>query len=378
MIQAFFSYAHIDWEAPADREDVQGLVNGLQPQVHAELGRKGFRVWRDDKLRMGNRWRSCLDDVLQDSEFLIVLLSQGWLKSEICGWEYDSFKRKTSVLGQNDRILPISLRKLDEDDLKGLTEQQRRRYDELLAIQQANWRDLPQLSERDLRRLLSTTAKAMKSCVHSLPKPTQGAQTVSTRQPESMEVPVNGHVVPPVSGDYYIPRQARDTAQLKLAVAGLTSVETDEGTVVFAIKGLTVQTVLDGGRIVNENTKFSTGWQGPIAKVTRVQTGVYRTTLQIDAATDYLQGEPLVGRGDVGHVHMFDIDAPEAAHVDVRGTVSIQRQAVEIIEKHCDLEPDEKEARDVMIKRLTTLLLKKHITPNANLEGARDDRSAND
>ncbi len=377
MIQAFFSYAHIDWEAPADSEDVQGLVNGLAAQVRAELGSKKFRIWRDDELRIGTRWRACLDDVMQGSEFLIVLLSQGWLKSEICGWEYDSFKRKIDALGQSDRIVPISLRELDENDLKGLTEQERRRYDELLAIQQANWRDLPQLSERDLRRLLSTTAKAMKSCVQSLPKPAQVGQPVPVHQADNAEMPVNGHVVPPVSGDYYIPRQARDTAQLKLAVAGLTSVETDEGTVVFAVKGLSVQTVLSGGRIVNENARFSTGWQGPIGKVTRVQTGAYRTTLQIDAAMDYLQGEPLVGKGDVGHVHLFDIDAPEAAHVDVSGTVSIQRQAVEIIEKHCDLEPDEKEARDVMIKRLTKLLLDKHITPNANLEGASDDRSAN-
>ena len=108
MTQAFFSYARIDWNAPANSDDVQGLVNGLEPQVHAELGNKSFSVWRNDKLRWGDAWREKLHDVIHRSDFFIVLLSNSWLRSKTCGWEYDAFQDRVKTDGLKDRILPDS------------------------------------------------------------------------------------------------------------------------------------------------------------------------------------------------------------------------------------------------------------------------------
>ena len=46
-MQAFFSYARIDWNAPADRKNSRSNMTGLAPQVHAAMAERQFKLWRD-------------------------------------------------------------------------------------------------------------------------------------------------------------------------------------------------------------------------------------------------------------------------------------------------------------------------------------------
>lgn len=376
MVKAFFSYAHIDWDAPADKQNVQRLVNGLEAQVQALQGDRTFQIWRDEEsLRFGDNWRDELQSVLSEVDFLIVLLSPGWLKSDYCGWEFDHFKQSASA---NGCMLPISLRKLDDRQLAKLNEDQQGRHEELRAIQHKSWANLDGLDDRDVDTLLTETAAAISDRILDLDPPQVGSETGRKAEARNSAIPVDAHVIPPVSGDYYIPPQARDTCQLKLAVPGLASVETEEGTVVFAIAHMTVQTNITGGRIVSENPRFSTPWVGPIATVTRVQTSAQTTSLTVQANSTEMQGEPLAGKGDSGHVYLFEFEAEKTAQVEVTGSVNIRRQAVRIVEEQSDLSQSDQDKREVMLQRLADILLRKHIHPNAELEGACDDRSSGD
>lgn len=372
MPLAFFSYAHLDWDAPADRANVRALVGGLGPQVRAAMGDKTFEVWRDEQnLRWGDDWRDNLGEVLDRAELLIVLVSPAWLKSDVCAEEYEHFKKKQPDSG---RILPISMRQINQRHLDRVTKAQKKRYSDLRKIQHRLWQDLPSLDDRGLDMLLADTAQALADRLLEFDPAKQQLQTVDTVSP--VVTPIDVQIIPPVSGDYYIPSQARDTCQLKLAASGLAMAETEYGTVVFAIRSMIVRTNLEGGRIVEENPKFAAPWNGPVATVVRGETTAHQSSLVVNSRDNIvMQGEPLSGGGDVGHVHLFNIEADDDACVEVNGIVSIQRHAIRIEETQSDLEPTQEESRQVMLKRLTDILLRDHIESKIKLEGARYDRS---
>ena len=378
MLKIFLSYAHIDWHAPANQDDVRGLVNGLEPQLHAELGHKNVTVWRDEKgIRWGDDWRTKLDETVKSSAFLIVLLSPGWLKSKVCGWEYDTFRDSIAARGLKDRILPISLRAVTDADLKGLTEKQRLRYDQLRAIQQQKWEHLAELEQRGLNRLLDLAARTLKEVIQSTPDEPEPVPPPAN-PPKDGPAPIDTEISPPVSGEYHMPSQSQNTCWLKLVSSGLASTETDEGTVIFETTGFAITTKVTGASITDENPTFAQKWTGPIAAVTRIPAKPNETALLLERTDCVMRGEPLAGKGEGGHVYLFEYERDGDAPVEVTGEVRVMRQAVKIIDAPSDLTESQTEARDTMRKRLIDILRRDHIEPAINLQGAKDDRPAGD
>ena len=378
MPKIFLTYAHVDWDAPANREDVQGLVNGLEPQLHAELGHRNVEVWRDENgIRWGDDWREKLDDTVKSSAFMIVLLSPGWLKSRVCAWEYDTFRNSIADLERTDRILPISLRQVTDADLQDLTEKQRHRYNQLRAIQQQKWEHLAELDKRDLNRLLDLAAKTLKEVIQSRPDEPKPAPS-QPKSPADETAPIDTEISPPVSGEYHMPSQSQNTCWLKLVSSGLASTETDEGTVIFETTGFAITTKVSGAKITAENPTFAQKWTGPIAAVTRIPAKPNETALLLERTDCVMRGEPLAGKGEGGHVYLFEYERDGEAPVEVTGEVRVMRQAVKIIDAPSDLTDKETEARDVMRKRLIDILRRDHIEPAINLQGATDDRPAGD
>ncbi|MEP4195692.1 MAG: toll/interleukin-1 receptor domain-containing protein [Aliishimia sp.] len=374
-MQAFFSYATRDWDAPADGELVQQIVTGIEAQVRAEIGDDTFTLWRDqEKLRWGDDWKAKLEVVVAASDLLIVLLSPSWFRSDYCMLEYDVFYQH----GADGRILPILLREIDQDHLSEMTQTQRTCFGELRRIQTTKWPDLTTASFGEPQKLLKNAAVAIRTCLVNLTPSEQDdrAQADTSKatavDPTETFAPIDGNLIPPVSGDYYCPSQGQGACMLRLAVAGLAEVETEHGSVLFEISALTIQTKVTGARIVNDHADFATGWDGPIARVTRIQTGVSVTALSIEAHGNGLRGEPLVGLSESGHVRLFDLEPKGDAPIKVEGTVRIARKALRVLPAGADRTETATE-REKTITKLTDILLEKHVHEDTALEGWIDE-----
>lgn len=376
-IQAFFSYATADWDAPADSERVQKLVGGLAPQVRPILSGASFEIWQDRlKLRWGEDWRVRLEDEVSGSQLFVALVSLAWLRSDYCAREYEVFKARVEGRA-GGRVLPILLREIGEADLERLPPDQQARYEELRKIQMERWTDLPRLDQQALNTTLIRAAEAVRDRIYALYPTGEARETIAAppEAPERAQSPTPAAVVPPVSGDYYMPpqEQGQGTCLLRLATSGLSEAETELGTIVFAVTSLTVQSTVTGGRIGQENPEFSTAWDGPIATVTRIHAGPVSSALSIVAKGEELRGEPLVGLGDAGHVWIFDIEREEGAAVTVEGSVLVSRRALRIEEVDPPAEGAEARARQANMRVITDILMEMFFNDPAQLEPWSDD-----
>src|SRR4051794_10626627 len=80
--RVFMSYARSDGEPFAE-----SLVKMLTDA--------GISVWRDrEKLRGGQGWWDQIDRVLEQVEFLVVVMTQGAVESQVVRKEWDAARRK--------------------------------------------------------------------------------------------------------------------------------------------------------------------------------------------------------------------------------------------------------------------------------------------
>jgi len=101
-IEVFYSYAHED----------EGLVKELQKHLSI-LKRQGvIRVWYDREITAGTEWKGQLDQHLNSSGVILLLVSADFLASDYC---YDV--EMTRALERHDqgeaRVIPVLLRKVD-------------------------------------------------------------------------------------------------------------------------------------------------------------------------------------------------------------------------------------------------------------------------
>lgn len=263
---------------------------------------------------------------------MIVLLSPSWLNSEVCGWEFDGFKDCHGT----SRMLPISLRELSDQDVEGLDEERRGRYSELRAIQQKKWQNLVQLEDRDLNRLLSDMAKALKMILQDPPAQNPPKQKTNRQaqptEPSQKGTPVRASTDrPPIYADYLFPSQGG--CQLQLSTGGLYEVSTENGTIVFAIRAFSIRTKLTGGTILSQQLPFATETQRPLAKVTQLPIGKYETELLVDSIGDDMRGQPLCEPRESGHVMLFDFERDEEAELSVSGALEVAFAAIAIDEE---------------------------------------------
>lgn len=143
-ITAFLSYTRTDDEFYGGY--ITAFRKVLESAVHVVTGEKTFRIFQDvDGIVIGEDWRKKLSQALQDSSFLIPMLTPLFFSSRPCREELTEFIAHEKALDRNDLILPIyffTSAKLEKKD--GLVEDEL--ADELAKRQMFDWRkhsDLP-------------------------------------------------------------------------------------------------------------------------------------------------------------------------------------------------------------------------------------------
>src|SRR3954451_11200955 len=96
--KAFFSYAHTD--AAADPILFKSLTKDLQERVNNKFANDQFEIWRDTTgLRLGDKWKPKIEEVIRASDILLVLLTPRWLGSANCLKEYSIFEEAEAARG---------------------------------------------------------------------------------------------------------------------------------------------------------------------------------------------------------------------------------------------------------------------------------------
>ena len=141
---AFFSYAHQD--AFADPDLFRALTEELENRVKVRLTNDTFEIWRDtDGLRVGDKWKPKLEEVIRSSDVLIVLLTPRWIGSDHCCNEYKIFEQVEAERSLDSYVagyvMPILFRDVERCE-SSFTSEQRDIYD--------------RLADRQYRRALAT------------------------------------------------------------------------------------------------------------------------------------------------------------------------------------------------------------------------------
>jgi len=106
---AFASYCQFDDEN--DEGFVEHFCDRLQNEVRALEGKNLFEIFRDKStrngIRWGEAWQSRVDRGLDESTFLIVIVTPSFLESEQCRREVLRFDEIERSRGRNDLILPV-------------------------------------------------------------------------------------------------------------------------------------------------------------------------------------------------------------------------------------------------------------------------------
>ena len=105
--QAFLSYAHTDDEFLDNA--ITWLKEELEKAIRAVTGHP-FTIFQDkDGIAFGQHWPDRLEQALENSRFLIPILTPSYFTSEHCRKEAETFLKYEAAAGSRDRILPIYL-----------------------------------------------------------------------------------------------------------------------------------------------------------------------------------------------------------------------------------------------------------------------------
>jgi hypothetical protein len=116
----FVSYAHID-DAPlygAQRGWVTTLINNLETVVRQKLGFKDFAIWMDRELAGNRPLTPAIMTALSNTATLLIILSPGYLASEWCHCERQTFLKL--VQGRRDagsQVFVVHCDKLDRSSV---------------------------------------------------------------------------------------------------------------------------------------------------------------------------------------------------------------------------------------------------------------------
>jgi hypothetical protein len=105
--QVFVSYASLDDDAPPSGGD--GFVSLLVRYLDFDFKQRIPRpvIWRDkDRIRPSDHFDSVIQEGVDASDVLLIVLSDNWLASEFCRHELELFRRKsTATLGRNSPVI---------------------------------------------------------------------------------------------------------------------------------------------------------------------------------------------------------------------------------------------------------------------------------
>jgi len=100
---AFMSYAHADDK----HEHVSRFRERLSDEVGIQIGRE-FPVFQDSiHIHWGEDWKERIKQSLNESVFLIPILTPSFFNSPVCREEIELFLQREKTLKRNDLILPV-------------------------------------------------------------------------------------------------------------------------------------------------------------------------------------------------------------------------------------------------------------------------------
>jgi len=327
----------------------------IAQEVNGRLGGQDFAFWVDKKnLRAGDQWRTHLHAVLADCDFLVVLVSPAFLRSDVCHEEFDTFRGRFSDTGCDGRIIPILLRDIPEGSRR-ISKPQYAFRDRLKAYQRRDWRALADLDTEARTHEFRGTAADIADQIHRFDAddpPPPAAPPAPRRQTS-----VDASTIDVASGYYLRPGQNKRTVLANIGFSGPAHVHHGDRRVVFSVDYAVLQTQVTGGQITDENRQFGAdGWAGPVAHVTRVSPNLYWQTLKIESRGTGLQGEVLCGRGDQGLVPLFSLEVADGApEPSIHGVLRIQPEA--LVQEGDD--SDGTSNREVMKAELAAILIEK-------------------
>jgi len=162
-LAAFFSYVRADDEH--DLGKLTELRRALAAEVSAQIG-FDFLIFQDRAdILWGQRWRQRIEESIDASTALVVVVTPRLLKSHYCLEEIERFVERERQLDRQDLIFPIYY-----IEVPGLADSDDPLVQELTQRQWADWRELrfDPLTSPDLRKRIATLAAQM---VISLSKP---------------------------------------------------------------------------------------------------------------------------------------------------------------------------------------------------------------
>jgi TIR domain len=129
----FVSYAHADdADAPPGATRVSWselLITELEREIRKRLGREvgsDFKVWRDTTgIRLGDNWRTELEDAIKGSATFLALVSPNYMTSIVCSQERETFLRvfddrdpqaALELLAQSKRFIKLIRLPLDGNE----------------------------------------------------------------------------------------------------------------------------------------------------------------------------------------------------------------------------------------------------------------------
>ncbi len=162
---AFLSYSHIDDEH--DGGFLSKLRERLSGEVRVQTGQK-FDIFQDRiNIRWGQNWSSRITGSLDESMFLIPIITPSYFTSEPCMDELKRFMEREASLKRNDLILPIYY--IHHDPLHDKSKIESNQYLKAIADHQwSDWRNLrhSNIDDKDIKMRLSNLADDLKKSLN--------------------------------------------------------------------------------------------------------------------------------------------------------------------------------------------------------------------
>lgn len=117
MSDTFISYAHVDNQPISENEKgwITHFVNNLRNEVGRKLGRiDSYQPWMDFKLQGNDAVTPEIKKQLGEAETFLLFLSPGWLASEWCQLELETFIQQNP--DPSSRIFVIEQGQIDENN----------------------------------------------------------------------------------------------------------------------------------------------------------------------------------------------------------------------------------------------------------------------
>ena len=151
---AFFSYVRRNDEH--DKGRLTSFRKLLEAELWAQTG-KDLQIFQDiEDIEWGDVWKEKITKVLNSCNFLIVMVTPGYLESQSCRFEFECFLQRETLSGYKDLILPILY--IDTPELRNSKDKV------AIEISKRHWIDWREL------RLVSLDAVKVNKKIESLAK----------------------------------------------------------------------------------------------------------------------------------------------------------------------------------------------------------------